>query len=164
MTDRTEQEEAPLKYKAAMKKARQMFTQITGYDSDPAWYRFRKALVDLNMVSPHMSSEILLANVGKAAKIRKKSPLAGICFKQVLKFYLQEEQFVTQLAGRTIKGEELMSLIRERGVSIANSTRSLWFEELGGYSKRREYHPHEVQHILFLAALYLAKKEKDQNK
>lgn len=164
MSDQVELNDAPLKYKAAMKRARQLFVQITGYDSDPAWYRFRSALLDLNMLSPHMSSETILANVGKAAKVRKKSPLAGVCFKQVLKFYLQEEQFVNQLGNRTIKGEELMNLIRERGVNIANSTRSLWFEELGGYSRKRDYLPHEIQHILFLAALYLARKEKEQNK
>lgn len=164
MSDGTGADQAPLKYKSAMKRARQLFVQITGYDSDPAWYRFRSALVDLNMVSPYMDSELILANVSKAAKIRRKSPLAGICFKQVLKFYLQEEQFVNQLGNRTIKGHELMSLIRERGVRIANSTRSMWFAELGGYSQRREYFPHEIQHILFHASLYLARKEKEQNK
>lgn len=145
------------------REARRLFSAITGYDSDPAWYRFKKALIKLNLISDLLSEEQILEAVKKAARIRKELPSAGIAFESVLKFYLKQEELVKQMGDRTLTGEELVKLVRDSGIRLPSSTRSTWFEKLGGYSRRRRYLPHEIQHVLFLAAVYKGRKESQTN-
>lgn len=147
------------KDKEVLKKARAVFSLITGYISDPAWYRFRQALYSLGLITHNLNEDETLEIVRKASKVRKQLPSAGIPFKAVLKFYLQQEKLVSDMGGRSLKGDELVTLVRQQGIPLPNSTRSLWFSSLGGFSKNRYYLAHEIQHILFLAAVYRSRQE-----
>lgn len=151
-----------LNHKSLLREGRKIFTAVTGYVSDPAWYRFRSAIVSQGLVSRNLTEEEIISAIGKAARIRKELPGAGIPFDSVLKFYLRQEELVKQIGSRTLKGQELLDLIRKEGIKLPNSTRSNWFEKIGGYSKRRSYLPQEIQHILFLASVYKSRKERNK--
>ena len=151
-------------YRLALREARSVFILITGYYSDPSWYRFRKSLEKAGFLKEGMKSEDVKANVTLASKIRRKCPQTGVDFDTVLKFYIQEESIINQLNGRSLKGGEILELIKRQGIPIPNSTRSMWFQELGGYNLKREYNPEQIKHILFLSAIYKARKQQQQQR
>ena len=151
--------EVTRQYRSALKDARQIFIRITGYYSDPSWYRFRKSLEAVGFLKEGMSDSDLKANVTLASKLRRQCPQTGVDFVSVLKFYLQEERVTKELGNRTVTGEEIVELIKRQGIPLPNSTRTMWFEEIGGYKSKRSYKSEETKHVLLLAAIYKARKQ-----
>lgn len=159
VSDSNPENEGNKYHRGVMRQARANFTLITGYTTDPAWYRFRRALEELNLIPETLPSGEILEIVRKAARIRKELPQAGIPFKAVLSYYLKQEELVKQMGDRGLSGGQLEKLIRDQGVKLPTSTRSNWFKKIGGFAKNRTYRPEEIQHILFLSAVYLGRKE-----
>lgn len=143
-----------------LRQGRADFALITGHCTDRSWYAFKATLLELGLLDSQISDEDNLANIRKWANVRANLPKAGIEIKSSFKYYMQIEEKINQLKGRTLTGQEITDYLVQQGIHLLPSTRTNWFRTVGGYRRSRNYRPEELRTVFYFAAIYAARKKK----
>ncbi|NEQ64975.1 MAG: hypothetical protein F6K21_05635 [Symploca sp. SIO2D2] len=118
--------------------------------SDSQWWRVRKIL-------DRQQLEVNQVNLQLLARLRLLLPGSAVAVSGLLTAY-QKVEDLTQNAQASIKGAEIVQIMRRVGVCPHRTTLSRWFGQVAsGYKCNRQYSSNEVKSLLILAFLYKAK-------
>ena len=145
--------------KKLSKQLRADYQLITGNQSDRSWYIFRRTLEELNLVSPQLTDEENVFNVRKWASIRVSLPRTSVSLKKAFVFFQNVETLVEGLNGNAMSGKQIMEYLAKQDIVLPPSTRSDWFDSVGGFRSVRGYTPTEIRTVLFKACVYKAKSK-----
>lgn len=119
-----------------------------GRCSDNHWYRTRKLLERNNL-------EINIKNAQFIAELRKVIPRSPVGIMGVLKCYQKAEEILSKTS-QSVKGSDVLEMLRQYDVTPHQSTVSRWFQSIGGYRRNRLYTPEQLKNIFTAAFLYKA--------
>lgn len=140
-----------------MRELKLLWRSITGYQSDPPWYKLTEAMRETGLLSD--DPVLNYQNVSRVSRLQRDLPRTGVPLKQVLVYYLQIEESIKNLNGRLMSGKEINELLKVQGLDLHPTTRCNWFKDLGGFSAKRMYNTDQVSFVLYRAAVYKAKKK-----
>lgn len=133
----------------SIEQARLAYETATGYRcSDNHWYRTRKLLEKHQL-------EVNSKNAQFFAELRKVIPRSAIGIEGLLDCYKKADEILSK-STQNLKGTEVLSILRQYGVSPHQTTISRWFQPLGGYRKNKEYSPEQLKKLFATAFLYKA--------
>ena len=116
--------------------------------SDNHWYRTRKLLEQNNL-------EVNVKNAQFIAELKKAIPRSPIGVLGVLQCYQKADEILSKTS-TSVKGFEILEMLRQYDVTPHQSTISRWFQGIGGYRKNRLYKPQDLKTIFTSAFLYKA--------
>jgi hypothetical protein len=116
--------------------------------SDNHWYRTRKLLERHKL-------EINVKNVQFFAELRKIIPRSAIGIEGLLDCYKKADEILSK-STQSLNGSEVLSILRQYGISPHQTTVSRWFRSLGGYRRNKKYPPEQLKNLFATAFLYKA--------
>lgn len=117
--------------------------------TDSHWWRTRKLLL-LHQL------KITAKNVQFLAALRKQIPKSAIGVSGLLDAYHRAESLTAKMGG-TLKGAEIVNILLQYGITAHRTTIGRWFKKsAGGFKKKRDYTPKQIQGILINAFLWKA--------
>lgn len=116
--------------------------------SDNHWYRTRKLLARHNL-------EINVENVQFFAELRKVIPRSAIGIEGLLDCYKKADEILSK-STQSLTGFEVLSILRQYGITPHQTTISRWFRSLGGYRRNQKYLPAKLKNLFATAFLYKA--------
>lgn len=116
--------------------------------SDNHWYRTRQLLSRNNL-------EVNIKNAQFIAELRKVIPRSPVGVVGVLQCYQKAEELLDKIS-HSVKGADVLEMLRQYGISPHQSTISRWFQSIGGYRRNRLYTPEQLKNIFTSAFLYKA--------
>ncbi|MGB7440697.1 MAG: hypothetical protein WA919_06485 [Coleofasciculaceae cyanobacterium] len=117
--------------------------------SDNHWWRTTKLLRKHKL-------EITVKNLQFFAQLRKEIPKSAVGIAGLLDAYHRADELTKRLKGN-LKGGEIVQILSQFQVTAHRTTISRWFKKAaGGYRRKRDYSPKQVQSILIAAFLYRA--------
>ncbi len=119
-----------------------------GRCSDNHWYLTKKVLRQNGL-------EITVKNAQFIAELRKIIPRSSIGVLGVLQCYQKADELLTKTT-ESIKGSDVLEMLRGYGVTPHQCTVSRWFQSVGGYRRNKLYKPQELKNVFTQAFLYRA--------
>lgn len=116
--------------------------------SDNHWYNTKRLLTKHGL-------EINTANVQFFAELRKVIPRSAIGIEGLLDCYKKADEILSK-SSQTLKGHEVLAILRQYGVTPHQSTISRWFHSFGGYRRNKEYSPQQLKNLFSVAFIYKA--------
>jgi len=116
--------------------------------SDNHWYNTRRLLARHGL-------EVNRENVQFFAELRKVIPRSAIGIEGLLDCYKKADEILSK-STQSLKGSDVLAILRQYGVNPHQSTISRWFQPLGGYRKNKEYSSQQLKNLFSLAFIYKA--------
>lgn len=115
---------------------------------DNHWYRTRQLLQRHKL-------EINPANCQFFAELRRAIPRSAIGIEGLLDCYQKANEILGK-SSQSLKGSEVLKILRQYGVNPHQTTVSRWFRGIGGYRRNNLYTPEQLKTVFANAFIYKA--------